>query len=86
MNDRRRNVSKYLELEQVLQPTSNEIQYQLNVNWTGDRYIQEQLKVVQCIANFQGSTHPCKTSVVLVEFEVSSNPGVLKSVITLINN
>lgn len=83
VNDRRRNVSNYLELEQVLQSASDEIQYQLSIKWTGDQYIQEQLKVLQCIANFQGSTHPCKTSVVLVNFEVSSNPGMLKSVTML---
>lgn len=76
VSDRSRNVSNYVKLEEVRLTSTNTIQYQLKITWTPDRYVQERLKVLQCVANFQGSTHPCRTSVVTVEFEVS-NKGTL---------
>ena len=72
-------VLSHLKLEQGPLPANNEIQYHLNVSWTGDRQVQEKLKVLQCVANFESSAHPCRTPVVLVDFVEVSNPGMLKS-------
>ena len=88
MHDRRRNpgISSHLKLEQHSQPSKKEVQYRLEINWTDDRQVQEQLKLLQCVANFEGSTHPCRTPVVIVDFVEVSNPGMLKFIYTIIIN
>ena len=42
--------------------------YRVNISWTVDKHIREQLKVVQCVATFEGRTHPFRTSVLGVNF------------------
>ena len=42
--------------------------YHVNISWTFDKDIREQLKVIQCIANFQCRTRPFNTSVISINF------------------
>lgn len=91
MYNRRRNpeISNHVKLEQRSLPSRNIVQYHLNINWTSNRQVQKQLNVLQCVANFEGSTHPCRTPVVIVDFIEVSSPGMLKSyinTITIINS
>ena len=48
----------------------------LRIQWTSDKAAQEKLSVIQCIATFQGSTIPCKTSIVTVNFS-SNEQGIV---------
>ena len=73
--DKSSNVSDYTQL--TIERTDDVSYYHLNFTWTRDSYVREQLKIIQCIANFQGSTHPCKTSVVNVMFSAIKPRGVL---------
>lgn len=47
---------------------TNNRSYHLEILWIEDRHIQEQLKIIQCIAVFHGRVHPCRTSVVNINF------------------
>ena len=42
--------------------------FELEITWPEDREIQGKLKVLQCIAFFYQATHPCRTSLVNIEF------------------
>jgi hypothetical protein len=42
--------------------------YRYNISWTSDKDVREKLKVVQCVANFEGRSRPFKTSVVSINF------------------
>lgn len=45
-----------------------ETSYHVNISWTFNKDIREQLKVIQCVANFQCRTQSCKTSIVSINF------------------
>ena len=42
--------------------------YHIRIRWTSDKDIREQLKVIQCVANFECSSRPFKTSVISLNF------------------
>ena len=42
--------------------------YHVNISWTLDKDTREQLKVIQCVANFECRTRPFKTSVISINF------------------
>ena len=75
----RREVSKYVSFKQALPSIDNVTHYQLNITWTQDEIVREQLKVLQCVANFQGRTNPCRTSIVMIDFEEGSKPGTFRN-------
>ena len=51
----------------ITQQTDNRT-YELEVHWTSDAQVQEELRVVQCVAIFHGTSHLCRTSVVNINF------------------
>ena len=73
----RREISKHVSFKQVVPSIDNVTRYQLNITWTRDQSVHEQLRVIQCVANFQGRTNPCRTSMVTIDFEESSKRGIL---------
>jgi hypothetical protein len=75
----RRGISKYVSFKQTVPSMNNITRYQLNITWTQDQTVQEQLRVIQCVANFQGRTNPCRTSMVTIDFEESSRPGMFSN-------
>ena len=75
----RKEVSKYVSFKQVVPSMDNVTRYQLNITWTEDQIVHEQLKVLQCVANFQGRTNPCRTSIVIIDFEEFSKPGMFRN-------
>ena len=77
-----KDVSNYVSFSRLSPTTDNVTRYQLNITWTDDVLVREQLKLLQCIANFQGRTNPCRTSVVFVDFEEdASKPGMFCNMI-----
>lgn len=42
--------------------------YPLDVHWPADIDIQDQLRLIQCVAIFHGTTRLCRTSVVNLRF------------------
>ena len=60
-----RNVDLYL-IDSSSSDT--ETSYHVNISWTFDKDIREQLKAIQCISNFQGRSRPYKTSIVSINF------------------
>ena len=45
-----------------------QMSYRVNISWTVDKHIREQLKIVQCAASFEGISRPSWTSVVSINF------------------
>lgn len=72
----RREIAKYVSFKQVAPSMNNITRYQLNITWTQDQIVREQLRVIQCVANFQGRTNPCRTSIVMIDFEEGIKPGM----------
>ena len=46
------------------------LNYRVRIRWTSDKDIREQLKIIQCVANFdhECSSRPFKTSVISINF------------------
>ena len=42
--------------------------YELEVLWTSDAQVQDQLRIVQCVGIFHGTSHLCRTAVVNINF------------------
>lgn len=42
--------------------------FELEISWPEDRETQERLRILQCIAFFYRSKHPCRTSLVNIKF------------------
>ncbi len=42
--------------------------FELEISWPEDSETQGRLKILQCIAFFYQATHPCRTSLVNIEF------------------
>lgn len=42
--------------------------HRIGINWTSDKGIREQLKVIQCVAIFECNSRPFKTSVISINF------------------
>lgn len=74
------NLSNYLEFHN--ERTDTNISYHLNITWTQDRRIQEELKVIQCIASFPHcSNDPCRTSIVNISFVEKQLEGIFSIVV-----
>lgn len=65
----------------VRESTSTVSNYHLNLTWTQDNSEREKLRIIQCKATFHGSTYPCKTAVVNVNF-LDINQGMLQFIFT----
>ena len=50
--------------------------YRINISWTFDKDIRQQLKVIQCIANFECQSRPYKTAVNGINF-LDNEQGML---------
>ena len=49
-----------------IKPTNKS--FELEISWPEDSEIQERLKILQCIAFFYQAKHPCRTSLVNIDF------------------
>ena len=50
--------------------------YRINISWTFDKDIRQQLKVIQCIANFECQSRPFKTAINSINF-LDNEQGML---------
>ena len=47
---------------------ATQLSYRVNISWTSNMDIRQQLKAIQCVANFECRVRPFKTAIVNINF------------------
>lgn len=72
-------LAQYVHVDPSVHDLNNSKSYRFDITWTEDRNIQEQLRVIQCRANFQKSVYTRSTPMVSINFATGEQGASLLS-------